>query len=204
MQKAKTKITLLIVGIICLIALLGVSVYAVVTQAVDVQTYITVKDDGQAKCAITVSDFVAPSNNSTLSQLAAEPEFVVVLEKGRDENEKSGNFSQNVQFSYKNYYRYFLIKVEIENLSTVAINYNLSLTDLEGNAFNFSYPIVYNTYEKTGDADFQLSAASSSGVISVSGSATKYIAIMVTDGYNLWDLPDIIEQPFKLNVEVSV
>ena len=73
MQNIKTKITVLVISIVCVFALLGVGVWAILTQTVNANTYITVKDDGQAKCVITVSDYVGPSNNSTLEELGGWP-----------------------------------------------------------------------------------------------------------------------------------
>lgn len=204
MQNIKTKIVVLVISIVCVFALLGVGVWAILTQTVNARTYINVKDDGQAKCVITVSDYVGPSNNSTLEELVTEPQFNQVLEKLENQDEASGEFSQNVTFSYTNYYRYVLIKVEIENKSTVAVTYDISFTDMEGNAFVFSYPIETAIYTLSSSEGFQLETSTGTGRIEVGGATTKYVAIKVTDGYDLWDLPDVILQAFKLNVEVTV
>ena len=204
MQKIKTKITVLVISIVCVFALLGVGVWAILTQTVNANTYITVKDDGQAKSVITISDFVGPSNNSTLEELTTEPQFNQLLEKPEDQDEAIGEFSQDVTFSYTNYYRYVLIKVEIENKSTVAVAYNISFTDMEGNDFVFSYPIEIEFFSLSSSEGFQLESSTGTGRIEVGGSTTKYVAIKVADGYDLWYLPDVILQAFKLNVEVAV
>ena len=204
MQKIKTKITVLVISIVCVFALLGVGVWAILTQTVNANTYITVKDDGQAKSVITISDFVGPSNNSTLEELTTEPQFNQLLEKPEDQDEAVGEFSQDVTFSYTNYYRYVLIKVEIENKSTVAVAYNISFTDMEGNDFVFSYPIEIEFFSLSSSEGFQLETSTGTGRIEVGGATTKYVAIKVADGYDLWDLPDVILQAFKLNVEVAV
>ena len=204
MQKIKTKITVLVISIVCVFALLGVGVWAILTQTVNANTYITVKDDGQAKSVITISDFVGPSNNSTLEELTTEPQFNQLLEKPEDQDEAIGEFSQDVTFSYTNYYRYVLIKVEIENKSTVAVAYNISFTDMEGNDFVFSYPIEIEFFSLSSSEGFQLESSTGTGRIEVGGATTKYVAIKVADGYDLWDLPDVILQAFKLNVEVAV
>ncbi len=204
MQNVKIKITLLVVAILCTLTLFGVSVWAIISQKVDLNTYITVKDDGQAKCEVLVSDYIAPSNNSTLSSLAQEPVFTQALHKSVDEDYALGSFNENVEFSYTNYYRYFLVKIQITNFSTVPIYYSLSILDQNKENFVFSYPIETNYYENISQEGFNLSQTSSSGQIAVEGNVTVYLGIYVVDGYNLWDLPSISSQNFSLAVEVNV
>lgn len=204
MQNIKLKISLLVIAIVCVLTLFGVSVWAVVTQTVDIQTYITVSDDGQAKCEVTIADYVAPSNNSTLSSLSEQPSFTQALYKSVDQDYAQGEFNSDVEFSYKNYYRYFLVQIQINNHSTVPINYSLSIIDQNQENFVFSYPIEASFFTNTSQDGFALAQTSGSGQIAVSGSATVYLGIYVVDGFNLWDLPSISAQNFNLAVEVSV
>lgn len=204
MQNIKLKISLLVLAIVCVLTLLGVSVWAVVSQTVGVDTYISVSDDGQAKCEVVVSDYLAPSNNSSLLSLSQKPTFSQALVKQRDQDYAEGTFNHDVEFSYINYYRYFLVQIQIENLSSVAINYNISLLDQNNNSFAFSHPIVASFYQNSSADGFSLSQASGAGSIGVSQNATIYLCIQVVDGFNLWDLPDISAQNFNLAVEVSV
>ena len=103
--------------------------------------------------------------------------------------------------NFKGTEKYDDLTAEIANMETILrMKKNVPAEDL----CIFSYPIETAIYTLSSSEGFQLETSTGTGRIEVGGATTKYVAIKVTDGYDLWDLPDVILQAFKLNVEVTV
>ena len=203
MKGVKLKIVLLSLTILLLCATCGVAVYAYLTQSFNGNTQIIISDSGQAKSVIKISDFIGPNDNSNYIDLTVEPDFIEVLAKTRDEDIKEGEFLRDVEFSFTNYYRYYLIKIEIQNLSEVDATYQISCLDDQGNPFVFSSQVEINYLKNEGE-QFNLVSTSSTGKLTPDEQACVYIAISVVDGQDLWGLSNIQKQNFNLRVEVKV
>ena len=205
LNKVRNKIILLSLTMFLIIATCGVVAYSVLSQSLNANTQIIITDSGQAKSYIKISDYIGPSDNSSFSSLTSEPVFENVLEKTKDEDVKKGDFLRDVQFSYKNYYRYYLIKVEIQNLSDVNVNYSVSCVDQQSNPFVFSSQVELLYLKNNGaDGNFNLGTTTPSGVLAPQETTTLYIALSVIDGQNLWELSSVKKQNFRLFVEVKV
>lgn len=203
MKKAKSKIIILSVMIFVMLATFGISVFAIKTQAVDVHTQILISDKGQAKSHVVVSDFVGPSNNSKFTELSSKPTFEPILEKNKDEDSKKETLNRDVEFSYTNYYRYYIMEVQITNLSTdVELTYTLNLLDKDGKPFVFSSQVETLFMQSSGD-DFVLTSCESSGRLALGETKSTYIVFNVLDDINLWDLATVKKSNFTLKVEVS-
>lgn len=203
MKSAKIKIIALSIAIVAVFSLFGVLVYALLSQNIDVGTYILVSDKGQAKTQVVVSDYFGPSNNSKVEALTTEPQFELIIEKGRDEDSKKQALEKDIEFSYKNYYRYYIIKVEITNKSAdIELGYSINLFDKDGKAFVFSSQVEAVYMEKTGDG-FQLQQCLNSGRLGLEQTKTTYVVFRVIDGVDLWDLSSVSKTNFTLKVEAS-
>lgn len=203
MKSAKMKIIALSFAIVAVFSLFGVLVYALLNQSVAAGTYISISDKGQAKTNVVVSDCFGPSNNSKIDALTAEPQFELIIEKSREEDSKKQALEKNVEFSYKNYYRYYIIKVEITNLSTdIEIGYTINLLDKDGKEFVFSSQVEAVYMEKTGEG-FQLQQCLNSGRLGLEQTKTTYVVFRVRDGVDLWDLSSVSKTNFTLKVEAS-
>lgn len=203
MKQVKSKIIILSVMIFVMLATFGISVFALKTQAVDVHTQILISDKGQAKSRVVVSDFVGPSNNSKFSELSSKPMFETILEKGKDEDSKKGTLKRDIEFSYTNYYRYYIMEVQITNISEdVELVYTLNLLDKDGRAFVFSSQVQISFMQSSGD-NFVLTNCESSGTLALGETKSIYIVFSVLDDINLWDLATVKKSNFTLKVEVS-
>lgn len=203
MKKAKSKIIILSVMIFVMLATFGISVFAIKTQAVDVHTQILISDKGQAKSHVIVSYFVGPSNNSKFTELTSKPAFEPILEKSKEEDSKKELLDRNVEFSYTNYYRYYIMEVQITNLSEdVELAYTLNFFDKDGKPFVFSSQVETLFMQSSGD-DFVLTSCESSGRLALGETKSTYIVFSVLDDISLWDLATVKKSNFTLKVEVS-
>lgn len=202
-KQAKSKIIILSVMIFVMLATFGVCVWALLSQRVNANTDIFISDKGQAKSSVVVSDFVGPANNSNLEALSAMPEFSVLATKTRDEDTKTATLDKNIDFSYKNYYRFYILKIDITNLSVdIPVNYTINLLDKDGNDFVFSSQ-VETKYLQSASEGFSFVTAQNSGRLLLGESKTTYVVLEVVDGIDLWDLTTVEKTNFTLKVEVS-
>lgn len=203
MASIRVKIILLVLTMILLVTTCGVVAYALTMQSVVAKNQIMISDKGQAKSYIKISDFIGPSNNSSYTELSIEPSFDLILEKSRDEDEKEGQFVRDVQFSYKNYYRYYIVKVEIQNLSGVDAYYSINCLDEDGNNFTFSSQVEIKYLQKSGEG-FDLVQTLPSGIMANNQEVEIYVVFSVLDGLNLWNLSTVTAKNLVFSVEVNV
>lgn len=202
MKEARSKIIILSVMIFVMLATFGISVFAIKTQAVDVHTQILISDKGQAKSHVVVSDFVGPSDNSKFTKLSSKPTFEPILEKSKDEDSKKKLLDRNVEFSFTNYYRYYIMEVQITNLSeSVELVYTLNLLDKDGKPFVFSSQVEILFMQSSGE-NFVLTKCESSGQLALGETKSTYIVFSVLDDINLWDLATVKKSNFTLKIEV--
>lgn len=183
-----------------MVCLFSYSVYALVSQSMNVTAEITVTDEGQAKSVVSVYEALGANDNSPYTSLTSEPNFSHVFTKGRDEDNATGEFKEHPVFGGENKYRYYIIKIEIQNLSAVPITYSARITNEIGEDFVFSsqLELIYLDNLTTFD-EMPLS-----GGIDVGESATKYIVLTVADGLEFSDLIATNAHSFYLNIKVQV
>lgn len=198
----KAKIALLSVMLVLLACFLGVTVYSLLTQSLSIQNQITIRDDGQAKSIVKVWETLGPDDNSSISSLTQEPQFSLVLEKNKNEDSSSGQFSVSPVFGGANQYRYYLIKVEIQNLSTVSVNYSAKLVNSLGEDFVVSSQLEIKYYQNSSE-QFALTESLPNGTIGVSQSVVQYISLGLRDDVDFEDLVSTDSFDFFLNVEMS-
>lgn len=203
MRGAKAKIIMLSVVIFVMLAAFGVCVWALVSQRVEANTDILISDKGQAKSLVVVSDYVGPANNTSIDALTTIPNFSTIVEKSRNEDTKTSSLGRDVDFSYKNYYRYYILKVDITNLSQdIEVGYSISLLDKDGNNFVFSSQVETKFMHTTGTG-FTLEETPNNGRLALNQTKTTYVVLKVVDGIDLWDLTTVEKTNFTLKVEVS-
>lgn len=188
--------------LVLLACFLGVTVYSLLTQSLSIQNQITISDDGQAKSIVKVWETLGPDDNSSISTLTQEPQFSLVLEKNENEDSSSGHFSVSPVFGGENQYRYYLIKVEIQNLSTVSVNYSAKLVNSLGEDFVVSSQLEIKYYQNSSE-QFALTESLPNGTIGVSQSVVQYISLGLRDDVAFKDLVATDSFDFFLNVEVS-
>ena len=201
-KRLKAKIATLSIMLALLVCFFGVTVYSLLMQSLSIQNQITVSDDGQAKSIVKVWETLGPDDNSSISTLTQEPQFSLVLEKNENEDSSSGQFLVSPVFGGENQYRYFLIKVEIQNLSTVSVNYSTKLVNSLGEDFVASSQLEIKYYQNSSE-QFALTESLPNGTIGVSQSVVQYISLGLRDDVAFEDLVATDSFDFFLNVEVS-
>ena len=201
-KNLKLKIIALAISFTIMACFFGIVVYALLTQSLQINNQITVSDKGQAKSIVKIYEFLGPNDGSTYQQLMSEPSMTLVFEKGRDEDFKEGNFSNQPVFGGVNSYRYFFLKIEIENQSSVNVNYSFDLKNSLGEKFVISSQLEYKYLENLGE-NFSLSECDNFGTLSVGESVSKYLVISMKDGIDFDQLIETGSHDFYLTVEVS-
>lgn len=202
-RKLKWKIIVLSTILVLLVCFFSYSVYALINQTLNIQAEIIITDDGQAKSIINVYEALGANDNSSYTNLTNEPEFQLALTKTRDEDNVSGNFTINPSFGGENRYRYYIIKIEIQNVSTVPVEYNAKILNELGEAFVFTSQLELLYLENSGES-FTLSQISEiSGALPVDEVVNRYIVLQIKDGLDFSDLIKTEPQSFYLNIEVN-
>lgn len=200
-RNLKIKIISLAISFTIMACFFGVVVYSLLTQSLQINNQITVSDKGQAKSIVKIYEYLGP-NNSTYQQLTSEPNMTSAFEKNKDEDFKEGDFLNQPVFGGLNSYRYFLIKLEIENQSSVNVNYSFDLKNSLGEKFVISSQLEYKYLENLG-GNFSLSECDNFGTLSVGESVSKYLVISMKDGIDFDQLIETESHDFYLTVEVS-
>lgn len=202
-RKLKWKIIVLSTILVLLVCFFSYSVYALINQTLNIQAEIIITDDGQAKSIINVYEALGANDNSSYTNLTNEPEFQLALTKTRDEDNVSGNFTINPSFCGENRYRYYIIKIEIQNVSTVPVEYNAKILNELGEDFVFTSQLELLYLENSGES-FTLSQISEiSGTLPVDEVVNRYIVLQIKDGLDFSDLIKTEPQSFYLNIEVN-
>lgn len=202
-RKLKWKIIVLSTILVLLVCFFSYSVYALINQTLNIQAKIIITDNGQAKSIINVYEALGANDNSSYTNLTNEPEFQLALTKTRDEDNVSGNFTINPSFGGENRYRYYIIKIEIQNVSTVPVEYNAKILNELGEGFVFTSQLELLYLENSGES-FSLSPISEiSGTLAVDEVVNRYIVLQIKDGLDFSDLIKTEPQSFYLNIEVN-
>lgn len=202
-RKLKWKIIILSTILVFLVCFFSYSVYALINQTLNIQAEIIITDDGQAKSIINVYEALGANDNSSYTNLTNEPEFQLALTKTRDEDNVSGNFTINPSFGGENRYRYYIIKIEIQNVSTIPVEYSARVINELGEDFVFTSQLELLYLENSGES-FTLSQISEiSGTLPVDEVVNRYIVLQIKDGLDFSDLIKTEPQSFYLNIEVN-
>ena len=201
--KIKSKIIFLSITLVILVCFFSYSVYGLMNQTLNVQSQINITDDGQAKSIVNVYETLGLNDNSSYLSLTSEPEFQLAVSKGRDEDNAVGNFNLEPRFGGENKYRYYMIKIEIQNVSTVPIEYSAKIINELGEDFVFSSQLELLYFENT-SGNFSLNEISSiSGLLEVNEMVENYIVLSIREDLELSDLIKTPSQSFYLNIEVN-
>ena len=202
-RKLKWKIIILSTILVLLVCFFSYSVYSLINQTLNVQAEIIITDDGQAKSIINVYEALGANDNSSYTTLTSEPEFQLALTKRQDEDNISGNFTINPSFGGENKYRFYIIKIEIQNVSTVPVEYSSRILNELGEDFVFTSQLELLYLENTGE-NFTLSQISEiSGTLAVDEVVNRYIVLQIRNGLDFSNLIKTEPHSFYLNIEVN-
>lgn len=201
-KKLKAKIIILSITLTLLVCFFSLTVYALISQSLNVNAQITITDEGQAKSVINVYEALGKNDNSSYLTLQEEPDFSLAVTKGRDEDNAKGEFKLKPVFGGENKYRYYMIKIAIQNVSTVPINYSASILNELGEEFVFTSQLELK-YLETISEKFSLQEISKiEGKIEVNEIVEKYIVLTIKEELDFSDLIKTSPHAFYLNIKV--
>ena len=167
-KSMKVKILSLVASLVLCFLLIGVSVYAALTQTLTIDNTITITTSGQTKVAVKVSEYLNKANTAVDASPASIEGWVLKVEKTADENTKEGTVSP-INFNYTENVNYYAYKFEFTNnssktayahISTSAVD-NTQLTIYYGETLSASMTSLTNNDAL--DADVTLAATDGTG-----------------------------------------
>ena len=130
-----------------LVSFFSLTVYALISQSLNVKAEIIITDEGQAKSIINVYEALGKNDNSSYISLQEEPVFSLAVTKSRNEDNAKGEFKLKPVFGGENKYRYYMIKIAIQNVSTVPISYSAGILNELGEEFVFTSQLELKYFE---------------------------------------------------------
>lgn len=184
-------------ALICVLVI-GVSVYAALSQNVTLNNNITITTAGQTKVKVVVSQGSNTSSDAVSVAPASQPSWSQVVTKDADNNTETVSNLKAMNFSVSDRINYYAYKLEFTNegsteayahITGPAID-NAQLTIYTGQEWD-SLAAVGNNTEI--DADVTLTASN--------GTGTFYI--VVASNVSLDQLNDMTQTPFNINVLID-
>lgn len=197
----RRKIITLSIMLVLLVCFFCASVYAALTQTASIDNTIIVKEDGQAKTAIEISEALGDSGLS-ISDLVNEPQFSTAIVKDEDQDAVTGSFSFTPVFGGVNSYRFYIMRVDITNRSTVSVNYSVKLVNEMGGDFIPSSQLEVLYFQSEGET-FSLTSSTGVGTLQIDGNAKEYVVLSIKESVAFDDLVPTDAHKFILQVEVS-
>lgn len=184
-------------ALICVLVI-GVSVYAALSQNVTLNNNITITTAGQTKVEVVVSQGSNTSTDAVSTAPASEPSWSQVVTKDADNNTETVSNLKAMNFSVSDRINYYAYKLEFTNegsteayahITGPAID-NAQLTIYTGQEWDSLTAVGNNTAI---DADVTLTASD--------GTGTFYI--VVASNVSLDQLNDMAPTPFNINVLID-
>lgn len=184
-------------ALICILVI-GVSVYAALSQNVTLNNNITITTAGQTKVKVVVSQGSNTSSDAVSVAPASQPSWSQVVTKDADNNTETVSNLKAMNFSVSDRINYYAYKLEFTNegsteayahITGPAID-NAQLTIYTGQEWDSLTAVGNNTAI---DADVTLTAPD--------GTGTFYI--VVASNVSLDQLNDMTQTPFNINVLID-
>ncbi len=184
-------------ALICVLVI-GVSVYAALSQNVTLNNNITITTAGQTRVEVVVSQGSNTSSDAISAAPASEPSWSQVVTKDADNNTETVSSLDAMDFSVSDGINYYAYKLEFTNegsteayahITGPAID-NAQLTIYTGQEWGSLTAVGNNTAI---DADVTLTASNGTG---------KFY-IVVASNVSLDQLNDMAPTPFNINVLID-
>ena len=201
-KKLKAKIIIFSITLTMLVSFFSLTVYALISQSLNVKAEIIITDEGQAKSIINVYEALGKNDNSSYISLQEEPVFSLAVTKSRNEDNAKGEFKLKPVFGGENKYRYYMIKIAIQNVSTVPISYSAGILNELGEEFVFTSQLELKYFENKNDYFSLQEISKIEGKIEVNETIEKYIVLTIKEGLSFPDLIKTSPHAFYLNIKV--
>lgn len=123
----KRRIIVALCSMFLCLTLMGVSVYAALSQTASLTNTITVSTAGQVKCAVTVTEAKSAGTNA-ITAVPTAPEWgTATLDKASTEDTKTVGAANAVVFNQTANTNWYAYKITLANSSTVAVVATITL-----------------------------------------------------------------------------
>ena len=212
-KSMKVKIMSLVASIVICFLLIGVSVYAALTQTLTINNNITITTSGQTKVAVTVSEYLNKAKTAVSDSPTSISDWVQLINKADSTNSVSMNNDTEVGGEIKNklspinfdlktsvnYYAYKFTFTDNSDLSDGLKTYaHITATEVS----NGQLDIYYGETLMSG-----MTKASSTAInditIELEKSIGKDFYIIVASNTNLEYLEEMASTPFNITITID-
>ena len=197
-KSTKIKIISLVASLVICFLLIGVSVYAALTQTVTINNNINITTGGQTEVAVKVSEYI----NTGKTAITQSPESITgwaeKVTKSATEQSATGSVTP-IDFNYeagKNYYAY---KFEFTNSSTVQAYAHITASAVD----NTQLTIYYGEELSASMSSLENNTALDADVSLAATDGTGEFYIIVAANEALENLTAVAQIPFNINITID-
>lgn len=209
-RSIKVKIIALAISLFVCFALVGVSVWAALTQTVTINNNITVTQDGQTKVKVTVSEYA----NKAITAVSDAPDLTSVSwtpMKGsagvtsgvKDVDTNEATYTPTaMDFSQTDGVNYYAYKIEFENETISGDAGAAAYAHITSSAYdNTQISIWYGTTATPENTLTNNTAMDTDVTIDADGTATFYVVVAASEA--LEGLNEKTQTPFNLSITID-
>lgn len=205
-SKVKRRIVVIVLSMLLCMLLIGISVWAAVSQTLTSPSTILITTDGQARVGITASYAFGAEDETLFSAIEDQDATVTglsytqIIEKTADQNAQQAD-GPDIVFSASEGYTYAAYKVEFANTEASAVTYEIAFTDDDGE-YNFNSQVTIYSASGTDSFTFAADQTAMSGRIEQNASLTVYVIVALNT--DITDLTPASLENFNLVVTATV
>lgn len=205
-SKVKRRIVVIVLSMLLCMLLIGISVWAAVSQTLTSPSTILITTDGQARVGITASYAFGAEDETLFSAIEDQDTTVTglsytqIIEKTADQNAQQAD-GPDIVFSASEGYTYAAYKVVFANTEASAVTYEIAFTDDDGE-YNFNSQVTIYSASGTDTFTFAADQTAMSGRIEQSASLTVYVIVALNT--DITDLTPASLENFNLVVTATV
>ena len=194
----KLKIVSLVISMLVCFFLIGISVWAAMSQNLSINNNISITTSGQTKVAVSVYEYIHTGEDAVGSAPTDVADWgEVKVSKTAEENTKSGSVTP-IAFSAKTKKNYYAYKFTFANESDVAVYAHITASAVNNDQITIYYGQTWDASmqalnQTALDQDVTLSASTDGGT------GEFYIAVVSNE--NLWDLSGV-EEALEFNMSI--
>lgn len=193
----KRKLLITLFSALICVLVIGVSVYAALTQTVTLNNNITITTSGQTKVQVVVSEGSNAASTGITEKPASEPLWSEVTTKAANQDSGSGSLTP-IDFSVSDGINYYAYKIEFTNEGT-----ETSYAHITADAIDNTQLTIY-----TGETWGSLSAIGNNKAIdadvtlaTTDGTGSFYI--VVASNVDLAELDNMDQTPFNVTITID-
>lgn len=184
-------------ALICILVI-GVSVYAALSQNVTLNNNITITTAGQTKVKVVVSQGSNTSSDAVSAAPASEPTWSEVVTKDADNNAETVSNLEAMDFSVSDGINYYAYKLEFTNEGSTQ-----AYAHITGPAIDNTQLTIYTGQEWDSLTAVGNDTAIDADVTLTTSNGTGTFYIVVASNVSLDQLNDMAKTAFNINVVID-